>query len=195
MKRRITTIIVCISFFYSAQCQNFGLRGNMEFSNTQRINNAKGVGVYFDLADSSKKIELLFSGDYCKYKKIFSEKGFESDYLRYYFSINCFYVLYRSQKLKIRIGTFLNHSTIDAGDDGLISTWINSYKSKYVGTGLTCNLQFQKIFNLPINFDIFASPTYLINIKNESNPTGIKSEYADNLKILNMQFGLSYIIK
>jgi hypothetical protein len=190
-------ILVIITFLYSFQSsygQNFGLRGNIEFSNSERINNAIGGGLYLDITDSSKKIELLFSGDYCKYKKTFSDKGFESDYLRYYFSINCFYVFHRSEKSKIRIGAFLNHSTIDAGDNFMYGT-INAYKSKFIGTGLTGNLEFKKVFKLPINFDIFVSPTYLINIKNENDPTGIKSDYSKNLIILNVQLGISYAMK
>jgi len=45
-----------------------------------------------------------------------------------------------------------------------------------------------------LNFDIFISPSYLINIKYQSL-NGNKSEYADNLQIFYLQVGLSYIIQ
>ena len=193
--KRILVLITLTCLLYSAYCQNVGLRGNMVFSDNRKINNAIGFGGYLNINDFSEKIELLFSLDYNFNNKQFPDEALETTYNRFYFSTNGLYNLSLSEKSKIKIGPGMNYSSINASDGGIILQWINTYKSKYIGTELLTNIHFQEIFKLPINFDIFITPTYLINIQNNNDPKNVESDYSENLKILNMQLGLSYKIK
>ncbi len=199
--KKLFVIIINILLIHPSYSQNIGLRVNAEFSDIKSINNSLGGGLYFNINDFSKKIEVLFSFDFTKNKKDFSDKnpplnsGVIRSFNKPFFSVSPLYVLPIKEKIKTKIGPVFNYNSIDADNNYYPLNIINSYKSKYIGLGLIANIQFQQIFKLPLNFDTFVFPSYLINIKNESDPTGIKSEYADNLKIFNIQFGLSYIIK
>ncbi len=193
--KRLFVVIICICSIYSASCQNIGLRTNTEISENKKINTAIGGGLYLNINDFSEKVEVLFSTDYFIKEKELKEDDLISYYNSLIFGVNGFYVLSIRKNLKTKIGPLLSYNLTNATDRGIVSRWINTYKAKYIGIGITGNIQFKKIFKLPINFDIFVYPTYLINIKNENDPTGVKSYYADNLKIFNVQLGLSYIIK
>ncbi len=199
--KKLLVIIICCCSIYSAFCQNIGLRANAEFSDIKWINNSLGGGIYININEISKKIEIMFSFDFTKREKNFPDKnsslksGVISSFHKRTFAVSPLYVLLSKEKIKTKIGPLFNYNSINAGDNYYPINIVNSYKSQYIGVGLTGNIQFQEVFNLPINFDIFVSPIYLINIKNENDPTGVKSDYASNLKILNIQFGLSYTIK
>jgi len=197
--KKIFTTIISIFFICFSYSQNIGLRANTEFSDIKRINNSLGVGLYLNINDFSKKIEILFSFDFTKNEKDFlpinnnpSNSCVYSSFHKLFFSTSPLYVLPIEEKIKTKIGPVFNYNSINASDDymGMIS----SYKSKHIGFGIIANIQFQKILKLPVNIDIFITPQYLINIKNENSPIGVKSDYADNLKILNIQVGLSFIL-
>jgi hypothetical protein len=193
--QKILVIIIFVYSFNVSYGQSLGMQGNLELSENQRINKGAGGGIYLDLADSSeRKIESLFSINYCKRKRNFSEKGFESDYLRYYVNANALYVFYRSKKSKLRIGPFLGYNVIEAGENSFFGT-IHSYKSRSVGTGLAFNFELQNVAKSGLNFDIFVCPTYLASLTNESAPFGSKSQYRNNLTLLNIQIGISYLMK
>lgn len=193
--KRIFVLINLTCSLYSAYCQNIGFRGNTVFSDNRKINNAIGFGGYLNINGFSEKIELLFSLDYNFNNKQFPDEGLATTYNRFYFSVNGLYGLSLAEKSKIKIGLGMNYATINASDGGIILQWINTYKSKYIGTELLTNVHFQEIFKLPINFDIFVTPTYLINIQNKNDSQNVESDYSENLKILNVQLGISYRIK
>jgi len=194
LKGKYIILIVYILFYHSSNGQDIGLRANTEFSDNKKINNAFGFGGYVNINDFSKKIELLFSLDYNKNNKIFQDEDFRAKYTRFYFSTNCMYVFILSEKIKLKTGPSLSYNVLKASDEGIYVNWIHPYKTKAIGTGVVVNIQFHDLFNIPISFDIYFTPTYLINIKKDtdliSNTTG--SDYSENLKILNLEFGLSY---
>jgi len=195
--KKIFTVSLCVLLIQLSFGQNIGLRVNTEFSDNRKINNSLGVGGYLNINNFSKKVELIFSLDFNRNSKKFLDEEFKSTYTRFYFTAGGMYVFSLKEKTKIKIGPSFSYNVINATDGGLISNWINPYKTKSIGTELMTNIHFQEIFKLPINFDIFITPTYLINIKNENNLSSMEtgSDYSENLKILNIQMGLSYKIK
>jgi hypothetical protein len=201
MKKTLASIIIFVFSILYVLSQNIGLRANAEFSDNKRINNSFGGGIYLNFDDFSKKIEILVSFDFIKNRKDFPDNnppyntGMFSAFHKNFFSASPLYVLPIKEKIKAKIGPQFSYNSVGLVDDFYPINMFNSYKSKYIGFGAVANIQFKKVFDFPINLDIFFSPTYLYNIKYESGPIGIKNEFADNLKIMNFQVGLSYNLK
>ncbi len=199
--KNLIAIIICSSSIYSACCQSIGLKANTQFSANNETNNAFGGGLYININDFSRKIECVLYCDYLIKKNEFKNcaecptKEVSSSYQNLSIGISGLWVNTIQSNVKFKMGPALSYNNLVASRQGQIANWIETFKANYIGTGLLTNIQFQQIFKLPLNFEIFIFPAYLINIKNETKPTGIKSEYAGNQKLLNMQLGLSYIIK
>ncbi|OFX30837.1 MAG: hypothetical protein A2X08_12495 [Bacteroidetes bacterium GWA2_32_17] len=199
--KRLFVIIICICLIYSAYCQNIGLRANTEFSGNRKINTAIGWGLYLNINDFSEKVELLFFLDIDKkYKELPDDRtfspieGIRSNYAHLFGGASGLYVFPLSQKIKFKSGPSLFYNVISASETGMWSNWLHSYKSYSLGSGLIFNFHYTALWGSPFNVDLFIVPQYLFNIKNEINPTGIKSDYSENLKILAIQLGLSFIL-
>jgi hypothetical protein len=192
--KKLFSFIILIFWGHFAICQNFGFRGNLELSHNKIINNAHGFGGFVNFRDFSEDIELLISLDYNTYNKQIPDEDLKTTYNRLFFSINGLYNLSLLKKLKLKIGPGISYHITNASDRGIILRWINTYKAKFIGAELVTNFHFPKVLELPINFDIFITPAYLINIESTSNPLSIKSDYSGNREILNLQIGLSYNI-
>ena len=193
--------LLCIIFVFIFQCnysQNIGLRANFDVSETKKITPSFGGGLYLNLTDFSKKIEFILSVDFLANKKNIHFQndpyngGMVTDYNKYVLSVASFYVIPIKDKIKTKIGSILNYNAIIAHDNYYPSNTIDSYKAQYIGVGLIANLQFQKIAKTSFNVDIFITPTYLIKINYESNPTKINPDYSKNGLLLNTQLGISY---
>ncbi len=197
----VIVIIICICSIYSAHCQSIGLRANTEFSKNREMNNAFGGGLYFEMDDSLQKFGFISFGDYLNKKGTFNDcidcptKEIYTSYQNISFEISGFLIKNISSSAKFKIGALVNYSMTNANRQGQIANWIETFKIKSVGIGPLLTLQFQEVLKLPLNFNLFVYPTYLINIKNETNPTGIISDYTNDLTLLNLQIGLAYIIK
>ena len=174
--------------------QNIGIRSNVEFSDNEKINFTLGGGLYLNINDFSEKIELLFYTDYHSNKKQFPYQEMLTTYRHYSIGISSLYKFSLSKYSYFKLGPSISYDLIKASEAGLFYNWLRTYYSKSLGVGVVFNFQFPQIKKLPINFHIFITPTYLINIKNETSPLGNKSDFLENQKIVNIQLGFSYII-
>lgn len=197
--KRTFVLIILTCLLFSAYCQNIGLRANIGFSENKEMNTAFGGGLYLNIDnDSLKMFDYILFGDYMSRKNTFNDcleyptPDISTSYKKLSFGLSGLLNNKIHANSRLKIGPSLSYNTLIANRQGQIANWIETFKAKYFGTGLLANIQLQQIFKLPINFDIFISSFYLINIKDNSNPTGIKSDYSDNLVILNLRFGLSY---
>lgn len=200
MKKIIVTLI-SIALFHSVNGQNIGLRANTIFSNNREVNTALGGGLYLGIEDSFEKFSCILFGDYLSKKDAFNDcidcptKEISTSYRNISFGISGLWSKQIFQKSKFKIGPLVAYSMTDANRQGQIARWVETFNVNSIGTGLLFNLQFQQIFQLPLNFDVFITPTYLINVKSNTNPSEIQSEYKKNLTVLNLQLGLAYRIK
>jgi len=190
-----TSIFAFIFLFQTNFGQNIGIRSNIEFSDNEKINFTFGGGLYLNINDFSENIELLIYTDYYSNKKQFPSQEMQTTYHRYSIGISSLYKFTLSKFSDFKLGPSISYDLMDASEAGLVYNWIRSYDSKSIGLGLICNFQFPQIKKLPINFDIFITPTYLIKIKNEKNQYFDKSNFLENQMIVNVQLGISYLIK
>lgn len=190
-----------IALFYSVNGQNIGLRANTIFSGNREMNTAFGGGIYLGMEDSLKKLGFIIFGDYLNKKNVFEDcidcptKEISTSYKNFSVGISGIWINEINSKTIFKMGPLLNYSMTNANRQGQIARWVETFNVNSIGTGFLFNMQFQSIFQLPINFDIYITPTYLINVKNNINPSGIQSEYTKNLTVLNLQIGLAYRIK
>ena len=192
--------LICILFIIGVSgygyAQNFGLRFNSSLSPAKRINQIYGGGVFVNLNDYSDNVELLLSADLTRGKKKLNSDSLNSDYQNFQIALSALRPVSLSKDLDLKIGpklSYINTFTIDQKNG---SSLINYYQSRYFAAGLVLDLQYQGVFGLPLNIDLFISPDYLINAKNNFSPPGFVSDYSTkNLSIFNFQFGLSYSLK
>jgi hypothetical protein len=194
MMKLFTSIFASIFLFQTNFGQNIGIRSNIEFSDNEKINFALGGGSYLNINDFSEKIELLFFTDYYSNKKQLPSQEMITTYRLYSFGVSSLYKFSLSKYSNFKLGPSISYDLMDASEAGMVFNWIRTYDSKSIGVGLISNFQFPQVKKLPINFDIFITPTYLINIKNDTSPLGNKSDFLENQKIVNVQLGISYII-
>lgn len=193
MKNLITLILV-IFFQKSSYCQSIGLNSNYELSQLKRINNSIGASILIIVEDTSK-ISVLGSFGFEKSNKTFKSDKFNSYYTRLFTHLSPLYKIYFSKRILINLGPSIGYSHIVASDHGITSNWINSYKLNYLSVGTLLNIRFSNIFNTPISFHIFFNPDYLIKLNSDVSPSGLTTEYNNNLTLLNIQIGLSYFTK
>jgi hypothetical protein len=200
MKKIILTLI-SIAFYHSANCQSIGLRTGAIFSGNKEMNAAIGSGLYLAPYDSLEKFSYILFGDYLSKKDAFNDcadcptKEISTSYRNFSFGVSGLWSNRIFQKSKVKIGPLFSYNITDANRQGQNTNWIETYKIKSLGAGILFNLQFRRVFKLPLSFDFFFTPLYLIHIKKIIDPIGAKSDYTRNLTVLNLQFGLSYIIK
>lgn len=190
----LLSIVLFICFFIPALGQNIGIKANTGLSTLSDLEFEAGIGVYVDLNDFSDKVEVLFSFDYNSMSE-FTRENYVSNCERAFVTAAGLYVIPISGKLKFKPGLALSHENLRAIETGQPFSVVNTYYAKHLGISAMTNLQFQKIFDWPLNFDIFLTPTYLINI-NINNYKGLsREEYSKEYFVLNFQVGLSYVVK
>ena len=179
--------------------QNIGLRTGVEYSDNSFVNNSLGFGGYLNIEGIYKHMELLFSYDYFENEIDVNDNfnitkyGFVSTNYKHSLSSSILFAIPLKERIKIKTGANFKYCVLNATDSYYPINIVRTFKSSYVGLGGVINFQFTEIFNIrPLNFDIFITPEYLINLKEESNPLYATTEYSSNLKLLNLQMGLSY---
>ena len=192
MKYTLSILTLC-GFLLTASGQNTGMKVNSGIYSVNGPVFETGFGVYVVLNDFSDKVEVLFSFDYNKAE--ISREDFISNCERFYFTAAGLYVFPVTEKLKFKPGLAISHENMRAIEGGDPSNWVSTYYAKHLGIGLMTNLQFQRIFKLPLNFDIFLTPTYLVNINVDNYPTRTNETYSTDLFVLNFQLGLAYVVK
>lgn len=192
MKHLLSFLLACISILPVAG-QTIGLKCNTGFSSLEQTDYETGAGIFIGINDFSKRVEVLFSMDFNK-STTYIKDDKESSYTRNYFSATGLYVFPVSEKMKFKTGISISHENIHLTQSGVVSNWIQDYYSKYLGLGVMTNLQFQKIFNLPLNFDVFLTPAWLKNIHMNQEPYYSHNFNENDLFVLNVQVGLAYVI-
>ncbi len=107
-------------------------------------------------------------------------------------ALTVYYVILRKQYTKVKTGLGCSYNSVNATIGGVNANWDNIYKSQYIGIAQSFNLTFYNILKNKINFDIFVTPTYLININKNGNNKNRESLYSKDLLFLNTQLGISY---
>ena len=187
--------------FYSAKCQSIGLRACSVFSDNREINTSLGAGLYVTIEDSLEKFGCVLFVDYLSNNKKFNDcdecitKDIFTSYRNFSFGISALWSKHIYSNTMFKFGLLVNYNIADAKRQGQIANWIETLESNYIGAGVLVNVQFQQLFTLPLNLDIFISPIYLININSETDPSEVKSDYLNDLQILNIKAGLAYKIK
>lgn len=188
MKPASTILIYFLVQFSFAQ--NIGLRSNIEFSDNKIINTTFGGGLYLNINDFSKNIELLLYTDLYPTKKQITQEMYTT-YRHYCFGVSSLYKFKVSERSALKLGPSISYDLINASEVGIFGNWVQN-NSKSIGLGIVGNFQFQQLFKLPLNFDVFITPSYLINFKNNTTLQGKKSDFLENLKIVTIQLGFSY---
>lgn len=197
-KKCLLVILIFIFFSQILYGQNVGLRTGVEFSNNKFINNSIGFGSYLNIEGIYKQMELLFSYDYSEneidvIENLKTNHGFISTNNKHSLSSSILFAFPLKERMKIKMGANFNYHILNATDSYYPNNIVRTFKSNFVGLGGLINFQFSEIFKIrPLNFDIFISPHYLIHVKTEKDPSITKSEYSSNIKVLNLQLGLSY---
>ena len=192
--KKFIIILFLIPIVYFVYGQHFGIRANKELCDEKRINNSIGLGIYINIDDFSEKIETILSLDYYKLHKEYEADDFQTYYRRISGGISCLYVILIKNKLKFKTGLGTNYNRVEGSDQRMFADCIHSYNAKFISIEFLTNLHFKKIFNLPLNFDLFITQNYLINIYNngDNKESANKFYYDKNLNILQIQIGLTY---
>jgi len=195
--KKFIIILFLIFITYIVYCQHIGIRANKELCEEERINNSLGLGIYINIDDFSEKIEAILSFDCYKLHKEYEDDDFQTYYGRKSIGLSFLYVIPIKEKLQFKTGLSTSYDMVNGSDGGIFTNWIHGYNAKFIGIEILLNLHLKNIFNFPLNFDLFITPDYLINIyNNDENKNSIsKFYYDDNLKILQFQIGLTYKIK
>ena len=174
--KKLILIIVLISITFFVYSQHIGIRVDKELSDVKIINNSFGFGIYIIIDDFSEKIETIFSFDF---NKVFEPKYLISSYQRISFGLSCLYVIPIKEKLIFKTGLGINYNMVEGYDNGIFAA---IYYAKFIGIEFLTNLHFKKIFNLPLNFDLFITPNYLINIYNNGDNKESANKFYYNKK-------------
>jgi len=189
----LLSFLLSLVLFLPIAAQTIGLKCNTAFSSLEQSEYETGAAVFVGINDFSEKVEVLFSVDFNKSNTVIKD-GKERSYTRTFFNATGLYVLPIAEKLKFKTGISITHENIHMTQRGAVSNWIQDYYSKYLGVGIASNLQFQKIFKLPLNFDVFVTPSWLKNIHVEREPFKSNYKNANYLFVLNVQLGVAYVI-
>jgi len=197
--KKLIFLLLIVLFNQTVYGQNIGLRTGVDYSNNKFINSSIGFGSYLNIEGVYKQMELLFSFDYSENEIDVSENfnssinGFVSTNYKHSLSSSILFAIPLKERIKIKMGANFNYHVLKATDSYYPNNIVRTFKSSYVGLGGLINFQFSEIFKIrPLNFDIFISPEYLINVNTERDPPNTTTEYSSNIKLLNLQLGLSY---
>ena len=199
--KKLIIVIICLILYHFSTGQNIGLRASSIFSKNNEMNTAFGGGLFFQSNDSLEKIGCYIYGDFLIKNKNFNNciecptKEVSTSYNNYSLGLSGYIITGITSKFKINIGPSIYYSITNAERTGINSNWIETYDIKSIGPGVLFNLHFNQLFKDSFNFDIFATPTYLVNIENKTNPSETNSNYTDNLLVFNLQMGISYKLR
>ena len=102
-------------------------------------------------------------------------------------------VVYKT--LKIKIGPLISYGKTITEEQGISLGWIRSLSVKYLGLGVLSDMQINYLFRTPLSLHLFVSPEYLFRLKSETNGGSMSRNYDKDLEVLNVQLGISYLVK
>lgn len=198
LRNQILTYFISISSVY---CQNGGIKANLEISKNERINNAIGRGIYYNIDKYSGRFEMLFSIDINKNRQSFASNSnhpttekFESKYKHINASLAPMYSIPLTSKIKFKAGISLIYNLMSVNDEERYNAWFQNYSDYSLGNGLIANLSCKELSGTLLNFDLFIIPQYSFSFRSYSYPDMVKPEFKGDFLILNIQIGLSYSI-
>jgi len=177
---------------YAAHSQNAGIRLTSEFSDNKIVNYSTGFGGYLNIDGFSDHFELMFSLDYNKNDRRWEDSEIQTTYSRYNFSMKGMYVHPFTEKLKLKTGPGMCYSKLNYTYGGLGANWIETGKGKTLGAEWMANLYLEDVFKLPLNLELFITPSYMFNLEMPVDPTLAVANLKKGLIIVNLQFGISY---
>lgn len=196
---KYSILFLFISVCHISYGQSIGIRGGFELADQNQTNNAFGGGTYLTFKNFSDKIHLMLSFDYSGKTQRFENKDLQTAYAKYRFSAATLFVKPLSESFDFIFGPSISYNIYRASHQGIILRWIDNYKSNFIGLEIVSNLQVKNILQSPLNIDFFITPSYLLNIKNNTenilDGSGTKPEYGNNSFNLSFQFGVTYTIK
>lgn len=190
---RVFTVLFCISLIHAATSQVLGIKATNYLTTTRDVNNAFGGGLYLYVEDSTVKFGIALLGDFVQKSDSYDNclDCITMDVSTYYRNVSFGISSYWKKKIypnvNFKAGPMINYNFTNGNRQGQHANWIETSESRYLGLGMLLNFQYEELFKLPLNFDVFITPTYLIPLKSES--------YLYDMSLINLEAGLSYIIK
>lgn len=184
-------IIILLLLAYNANSQELGIKTGTNFAKNNTINKPFNIGVYFTNKFNGK-YEFLLSYDFSKNTQQYEAIDLQEQFNGHNITLGMLYVFNLKEKFELKIGASLGYCYYDILYEGINSRWISKFNAHYLGGNILFGVAYKNFLSLPINLELLFAPNYYYNVFQSTESTISLTEKRDDLKFLNLSFGIKY---